>query len=84
MTTQTPPTPEEIEALDAYSRTVDALQCELGRTPSRREVADAMHLAIEDVVEIRDAAITAQHVSLDAAIEDAGSEAPLASESSAE
>lgn len=52
----------------AYSR----LSAELGRTPTRDELAAALGVSKEEVVEVMDAALNAQHVSLDAAIEENG------------
>src|SRR3954454_5205396 len=53
------------------------LRGELGRDASRDELATALRIDKESVVEIMDAATHAQHVSLDAAVEEAGDEFAL-------
>jgi RNA polymerase sigma-B factor len=68
------------EEVPRFQRTLDSLQRELGRSPSRQEIATAMELSTEEVVEIADAALTAHHVSLDSAIEQAGGETSIGGE----
>jgi RNA polymerase sigma-B factor len=65
------------EQVPAFQRTVGRLRLDLGREPSRQELADALGVSKEDVVEIIDAALTAHHVSLDAAAEENGGELDL-------
>jgi RNA polymerase sigma-B factor len=65
------------EQVPAFQRSFSQLQRDLGHDPSRQELADALGVTKEDVVEIMDAALTAQHVSLDAAAEDSGGELEL-------
>jgi RNA polymerase sigma factor (sigma-70 family) len=65
------------EQVPAFQRTLSRLRLELAREPSRQEVADALGVTKEDVVEIIDAALTAQHISLDAAAEENGGELEL-------
>jgi RNA polymerase sigma-B factor len=62
------------EQVPAFQRTLSRLRLQLGRDPSRLELAHALGVTKEDVVEIIDAALTAQHVSLDAAAEENGGE----------
>lgn len=62
------------EQVPAFQRAMARLRADLGRDPSRDELAAALGVTREDVIEISDAALTAQHVSLDAAAEDAGGE----------
>ena len=66
------------EQVPLFQRTLTKLRDELGRDPSRDELATALGVTREDIIEIEDAAIHAVHVSLDAAAEDAGGELPLA------
>lgn len=65
------------EQVPAFQRSLTELRRELGREPSRQELADALAVSKEEIVEIMDAALTAQHVSLDAAAEDNGGELDL-------
>ena len=65
------------EQVPVFHRTLGKLRHELGRDPSRDEVAQAMGITREDVVELIDAATSSQHVSLDAAAEEAGGELQL-------
>jgi RNA polymerase sigma-B factor len=65
------------EQVPAFQRTFARLRLELGRDPSRQELADALGVGKEDVIEIMDAALSAQHVSLDAAAEENGGELDL-------
>jgi RNA polymerase sigma-B factor len=65
------------EQVPAFQRTMSRLRLELGREPKRHELAEALGVTKEDVVEIIDAALTAQHVSLDAAAEENGGELEL-------
>jgi RNA polymerase sigma-B factor len=62
------------EQVPTFQRTLSRLRLQLGRDPSRQELADALGVTKEDVVEIIDAALTAQHISLDAAAEENGGE----------
>src|SRR5258705_10800226 len=62
------------EQVPRFQRTIDELRRELGRPPLRAEIAMAMGLSKEDVIEIADAALNAQHVSLDTGIEEGASE----------
>jgi RNA polymerase sigma factor (sigma-70 family) len=65
------------EQVPVFQRTLSRLRATLGRDPSRQEIADEMGISKEDVIEIAEAAISAQHVSLDAAAEEAGGEFEL-------
>jgi RNA polymerase sigma-B factor len=65
------------EQVPAFQRALSRLRLELGREPHRQELADALGVSTEEVVEIMDAALTAQHVSLDAAAEENGGELEL-------
>jgi RNA polymerase sigma-B factor len=65
------------EQVPAFQRALASLRVKLGREPTRDELADALGVPKEDVVEIMDAALTAQHVSLDAAAEENGGELGL-------
>jgi RNA polymerase sigma-B factor len=65
------------EQVPRFQRALSRLRLELGREPTRDEIAEALGVSKEDVVEIMDAALTAQHVSLDAAAEEAGGEFEL-------
>lgn len=65
------------EQVPVFQRTFANLRAQLGRDPSREQIAEAMGVTKEDVIEIAEAAISAQHVSLDAAAEEAGGEMPL-------
>jgi RNA polymerase sigma-B factor len=60
------------EQVPRFQRALERLGAELGRSPSRAELAEALELTVEDVIEIADAALTAQPVSLDAALADFG------------
>ena len=62
------------EQVPAFQRALARLRIELGREPSRDEVARELGISKEDVIEIAEAAISAQPVSLDAAAEDSGGE----------
>lgn len=66
------------EQVPAFQRTFAKLRHNLGREPSRDELAEELGISKEDVIELMDAATTAQHVSLDAAAEAAGGELQLA------
>jgi RNA polymerase sigma-B factor len=68
------------EEVPRFQRTLVSLQRELGRVPTRDEIATAMELSKEQVVEIADAAMTAHHISLDSALEEAGGENHIAGE----
>ena len=65
------------EQVPVFQRTWSRLRVELSRDPTRQEVADALGLTKEDVIEIMDAALSAQHVSLEAAAEENGGELDL-------
>jgi RNA polymerase sigma-B factor len=65
------------EQVPAFQRALSRLRLVLGRDATRQELADALGVTKEDVVELMDAALTAQHVSLDAAAEDNGGELEL-------
>src|SRR3954451_17722146 len=65
------------EQVPTFQRALTQLRLELGREPSRQELADALAVSKEEIVEIMDAALTAQHVSLDAAAEQNGGELEL-------
>lgn len=71
------------EQVPVFQRTFERLRHSLGRSPSRNELAEALGVSREVVVELVDAATTAQHVSLDAAAEDAGGELQLAEDDQA-
>jgi RNA polymerase sigma-B factor len=62
------------EQVPRFQRTFDDLRRQLGRAPSRQEIALAMGLSKEEVIEIADAAVNAQHVSLDTGLEDGSGE----------
>jgi RNA polymerase sigma-B factor len=65
------------EQVPAFQRTLSRLRLELSREPNRQELADALGTTKEEIVEIMDAALTAQHVSLEAAAEKNGGELEL-------
>jgi RNA polymerase sigma-B factor len=65
------------EQVPALQREYSRLRSELGREPSRDELATALDVTKEDVIQIMDAALHAQHVSLDAAVEESGDEFAL-------
>jgi RNA polymerase sigma-B factor len=65
------------EQVPAFQRALSRLRLELSREPHRQELADALGTTKEEIVEIMDAALTAQHVSLDAAAEENGGELEL-------
>jgi RNA polymerase sigma-B factor len=65
------------ELVPTFQRTLSRLRLELGREPSRQQLADALEVSKEEIIEIMDAALTAQHVSLDAAAEENGGEFEL-------
>lgn len=71
------------ERVPHLSRELSRLRSELGREPSREELATALGVSIEEVIEISDAAMHAQHVSLDAAAEADGGELWLGEDDSA-
>jgi RNA polymerase sigma-B factor len=62
------------EQVPRFQRTFDELRRQIGRPPSRQEVALAMGLSKEDVIEIADAAVNAQHVSLDTGLDEGSSD----------
>ena len=65
------------EQVPALQRALTQLRTELGREPTRYELAAALEVTKEEVIEIMDAAIHTSHVSLDAAAEDNGGEIGL-------
>src|SRR3954452_10284639 len=65
------------ERAPAFQRALSKLRAEFDREPTRDEVAIEMGLSHEEIIEIEDAAIHAQHVSLDAAADEAGGEFEL-------
>jgi RNA polymerase sigma-B factor len=65
------------EQVPAFQRALAQLRVKLGREPSRQEIATALGVDKEEVIEIAEAAISAQHVSLDAAAEETGGEFEL-------
>jgi len=65
------------EQVPGFQRALSRLRLELRREPTRQELAETLGVTKEDVVEIVDAALTAQHVSLDAAAEENGGELEL-------
>src|SRR4051795_2806391 len=65
------------EQVPAFQRALARLRVELRREPTREEIADALGGSKEAGVEIMAAALTAQHVSLDAAAEENGGELEL-------
>ena len=67
------------EQVPVFQRTLTSLRDELGRDPSRDELAAALGVSREDVIEIEDASLHASHVSLDAAADEAGGELDLGS-----
>jgi RNA polymerase sigma-B factor len=67
------------EQVPALQRAMSRLRVQFGREPTRQELADALGVTKEDVVELIDAALTAHHVSLDAAAEENGGELELGS-----
>jgi RNA polymerase sigma-B factor len=62
------------ERVPAFQRALDELRVELQREPSREEIAAALGVTKEDVIEIADAAYSSQPISLDAATEETGGE----------
>ena len=66
------------EMVPSFQRAYSRLRSELGRNPSNDELANALEISHEDVIQIIDAATHAQHVSLDAAVEDGGDEFDIA------
>ena len=68
------------EQVPAFQRTSARLRHDLGREPSRDELANAMGITKEDVIEIADAAMNAQHLSLDAAADAGAGEIDLGGE----
>jgi RNA polymerase sigma-B factor len=65
------------EQVPSFQRALTQLRAELGRDPTRQEIAVRLGVSKEDVIEIAEAAISSQHVSLDAAAEEAGGEFEL-------
>jgi len=71
------------EQVPSFQREYARLRSQLGREPSREELAIALEVTKEDVIQIMDAAIHAQHVSLDAAVEESGDEFAVSDDDSA-
>src|SRR3954468_2140941 len=65
------------EQVPSFQRALSRLRLELGREPTRDELAEALGVSKEDVVEIIEAALSTNHVSLDAAAEENGGEFEL-------
>ena len=65
------------EQVPLLQRTLSQLRITLGREPTRDELADALQVTKEDVIELMDAAMHSQYVSLDAAAEADGGELDL-------
>jgi RNA polymerase sigma-B factor len=53
------------EQVPRFRRTLDRLTADLRRTPTRRELAEALGVSAEELIEIADAAFSGQPVSLD-------------------
>ena len=68
------------EQVPRFQRALDRLSSSLGRAPKRAEIAEAMGVSVEEVIEIADAALTAQPVSLESALADFGGEAHIGAE----
>ena len=66
------------EMVPNFQRAYTRLRSELGHNPSNAELATALEISHEDVIQIMDAAIHAQHISLDAAVEESGDDFALA------
>lgn len=62
------------EQVPVFQREFARQRSLLGRDPSRTELATALGISKEDVIELADAALHAQHVSLDAAADAVGGE----------
>ena len=65
------------EQVPAFQRALSDLRLEHQREPTRYELAAALEVTKEEIIEIMDAAIHANHVSLDAAAEANGGEIDL-------
>jgi RNA polymerase sigma-B factor len=65
------------EQVPAFQRALARLRLQLGREPTRYELAAELQVTKEEVIEIMDASIHTTHVSLDAASEDGGGEFEL-------
>lgn len=59
------------EQVPRFQRALDRLTAGLGREPTRRELAEELGLSKEDVIEIADAALTSNLVSLDSPLAEA-------------
>jgi RNA polymerase sigma-B factor len=57
------------EQIPRFQRAMERLRADLGRSPTRQELADALGVTKEELVEIADAALTSRPVSLEAALE---------------
>src|SRR5439155_4756773 len=65
------------EQVPAFQRALSQLRLEHQREPTRYELAAALEVTKEEIIEIMDAAIHTNHVSLDAAAEENGGEIDL-------
>ena len=65
------------EQVPAFQRALSELRLEHQREPTRFELAAALEVTKEEIIEIMDAAIHANHVSLEAAAEENGGEIDL-------
>ena len=60
------------EQVPAFHRAVERLTIELGRLPTRDELADALDVTKEELIEVADAALRTQPLSLDGHVADGG------------
>ena len=65
------------EQVPALQRALTRLRLELGREPTRYQLAAELQVTKEEIIEIMDAASHSSHVSLDAAAEQSGGELEL-------
>lgn len=65
------------EQVPAFQRALTRLRLNLGREPTRYELAAALEVTKEEIIEIMDASLHTHHVSLDAAAEENGGEIDL-------
>jgi RNA polymerase sigma-B factor len=65
------------EQVPRYRRAHERLSAELGRTPTRDELADVLGVTKDEVTEIGAAAVAAQPLSLDASLEENGGEVEI-------
>jgi RNA polymerase sigma-B factor len=66
------------EQVPRFQRALEQLGAKHGRRPTRDELALHLGVTKEELIEVADAAMTAQPVSLDQSIEDAGGESHMA------